>query len=620
MPKYEIQAPDGRTLEIEGASMPSAAQLQSIFAKVGGKSAAPRKPASPADFTDGPKAPQGSAAGRFASGAWDMVNPLTIAKGIGGAIAHPIDTASGLIAAQAGEFGKAKDAYDEGRYSEMIGHGAAGLLPVLGPAAAAKGEQIASGDIAGGLGGALGLVAPIGVARDAAKGVARAIPPKALTRLQKLKPTIATQTPEAAAAVQWALDQGVPVDAATATGNRVVRGVKDVSDRSIGGLVVGNKAAAMRAESMAKVGKGLAAKASPAVETAETAGAAVRGSVEGVIKREAGNAATAYGKVRAGAEPLVDLTGTKAALKPIYDQLLKKRELTGQLQGAEGRAAVALDALVGGADSAPLSVVDAALGDIKSMARGADMPELRTQGQGLAAEAVTHLEGAVQAAAKQAGVWDDLRAGRDATIAKWTAAETLDKLKAEPVQTFRAMTQHGDAGIERLREVKKLAPGDMPKIGRAYLEDAIDTATAEGGFGHEAKLWADWQKLGDETKALIFPDQGLRGDLDKFFLVGKKMAENSNPSGSGYTAVIGAQGAMLYANPVGGAALVLSSAALSKALNSPKVAKLLTTAMQTPRTAPAARSLGARLKVALRPAVSTAQANQGLAPQPQSSK
>ena len=584
-------------------------------------------------------------------------------------------------------------------------------------------------------------------------------------------------------AVRWALRNGVPVDAATVTGNRVVRGAKAAADSSLGGAIPGSKAAKMRAESMAKLGRKLAKEAAPgAAVTAETAGEGVRGSVESVIRQHADTADAAYERVRAaeraaqpddvavarkvdasrtvdqgfighwladdlnemgyqagggskafydqaeqnfrpgdsdasrygigqasarvagtptqqmfhaagvsgsrpeiagkirryltgesnnprigalidamgeawdgqrfdfqmltdetlartglkrsdfkspvtmpameapgaskffgdqadsltasGTEPMqfaVPLAGAKEALRPAYERLMRKKELTGQLMGDEGRAATALDALLSAGDHAPLSVVDAALGDLKAAARGASMPELRTAGQGVAALAVKELEAAVQKKAQAVGVWDDLRAGRDATIAKWTAAETLDKLKAEPVGTFRALTQAGDASVEKLREVKRLAPGEMPRIGRAFVENLLDTATAEGGFGREAKLWADWERLGDETKRILYPDAELRSSLDKFFLVGKKMAENPNPSGSALVAQVPGQVALTFVNPAASAATVISGAVLSKALNSPAVAKLLTQALETPATAPAAKSLAARLRVALKP-------------------
>ncbi len=73
-----------------------------------------------------------------------------------------------LIDPQVEQLGKARKAAQgtgefehmsvPGRISSAIGHGAAGVLPLVGPAAANAGEQIGSGDVAGGLGTGAGLV------------------------------------------------------------------------------------------------------------------------------------------------------------------------------------------------------------------------------------------------------------------------------------------------------------------------------------------------------------------------------------------------------------------------------------------------------------------------------
>ena len=66
------------------------------------------------------------------------------------------------MSAQGEQFQKSGEAFGEGRYSEGLGHGLAGVLPVVGPGAAAVGEQIGGGDVAGGLGAATASVLPVG--------------------------------------------------------------------------------------------------------------------------------------------------------------------------------------------------------------------------------------------------------------------------------------------------------------------------------------------------------------------------------------------------------------------------------------------------------------------------
>lgn len=112
----------------------------------------------------------GSAMSRALSGLWQTLNPVTIAKGVAQTAMHPIDTASNILGAQADQFRQGNQAQS---VTERVGHYAAGLLPVLGPAAASVGQGIAeTGDIATGVGQGAGLIAPF-VAGPVARGVGR---------------------------------------------------------------------------------------------------------------------------------------------------------------------------------------------------------------------------------------------------------------------------------------------------------------------------------------------------------------------------------------------------------------------------------------------------------------
>lgn len=125
--------------------------------------------------------PDGSALGRFAANAGEVLNPLAAAKGVWNAVRHPIDTGKAIYDASAAQVSKAADAARDGRYVEAVGHGA-GAIPLIGPAAVAAGEQIADGDIAGGLGKGIGLLVPVGAsaALRTAGGTARAAVPTGL--------------------------------------------------------------------------------------------------------------------------------------------------------------------------------------------------------------------------------------------------------------------------------------------------------------------------------------------------------------------------------------------------------------------------------------------------------
>lgn len=139
-------------------------------------------PASAEQFMDPPSA-QGGAAGRFFSNLGEVLNPITMAQGLYQAVRHPIDTAGNIIQQQVGQGQQAVEMFKQGRYSEAAGHGGAALLPLIGPAAAQAGEQIGSGDIAGGLGRATGILAPVAAA-PAVRSAARALPNRAATALE----------------------------------------------------------------------------------------------------------------------------------------------------------------------------------------------------------------------------------------------------------------------------------------------------------------------------------------------------------------------------------------------------------------------------------------------------
>ncbi len=118
--------------------------------------------------------PTGSAAGRFVGGVWQNINPVTMAQGLYGAIRHPVDTLTAAAGAMGEQWEDAYTAGSEGRYVEAAGHGLAGTLPFVGPAAAAAGERIGTGDVAGGLGEGVGLLIPT-VAPRAVAASARAV-------------------------------------------------------------------------------------------------------------------------------------------------------------------------------------------------------------------------------------------------------------------------------------------------------------------------------------------------------------------------------------------------------------------------------------------------------------
>lgn len=726
----------------------------------------------------------------FLGEALKSVDPRGINAGVQQAFWHPLDTVSAMGQAQGALKDKAEDAFKKGDYAEGVRHVLSYLIPVLGPRLDQAGDYMQKGEIAKGLGATTDVAA-------------QAFGPKVLKDALPASTGALAANPNAAEAeaVAFGQRQGIPVDAATATGNPFVRGTQKLADQSLGGSVVGQRAQAAQAQGLATVGEQLAAKSNPAAVTTEQAGQAVREGVTGAVHKAHGDASIAYERLRkmeedprnlsviepevvpdapdapmrfvskpkatsdeiflsalqdarkqgykgtaaelkgqfddrvasakrlreatlegdeyghaqflkairdlgglrmydknyvAGAKTTrmtsefdnvkgffkgqriytekglaaddmvmqlrqdprwasvlddstdlnemlreiatargegassgdlqhflrgegvrpgakwweaqkpaqeikmaVDLTASKAALKPTYDTLKREAELV-PLVGDKARALTSLDRLLNGPDYAPLSVVDAALGELKTFAR-ADNPDLRTIGQGKAHAAIQNLDLAVRQAAERAGP-EAVRAlgeGRQATIAKYAAADVLDTLNAEPVRTAKGLTAPGDSALQRLRAVAQQAPQSVPQIARSVLDGFLDKATESGGFAHADKLYADWQKLGDGTKALLYKDPAYIKDLDNFFLLAKKLAENPNPSGSALTLAKGGELSLLISNPIAGAATSVSAMALSKLLHSPLGVKLLTKGLVIPARSGAATVYAAELSRAI---------------------
>lgn len=132
------------------------------------------------------KPPSGNVLARIGTNAAQRALPSTTLsdywQGPLYAMRHPIDSAGLLLnAAKEGaldQLHKSDEAMQQtvaaptlagklSGFSSALGHGAAAVVPFVGPAAANVGEQYASGDIAGGVGGTLGLLAPFGASKAA---------------------------------------------------------------------------------------------------------------------------------------------------------------------------------------------------------------------------------------------------------------------------------------------------------------------------------------------------------------------------------------------------------------------------------------------------------------------
>lgn len=124
-----------------------------------------------------------SAVSRFLSGLGSNIDPRPLLQmiaeigqgGMPGALAAG-EALSGMAGAQGDQLSKAGASFGQGDYLDAAGHGLAGLLPVIGPGAAHAAEQMEQGNVAGGLGEAAGMLAPMGMARALKVGAPKVAP------------------------------------------------------------------------------------------------------------------------------------------------------------------------------------------------------------------------------------------------------------------------------------------------------------------------------------------------------------------------------------------------------------------------------------------------------------
>lgn len=544
-----------------------------------------------------------------------------------------------LIDAHIDQAKKAKAAFDQGNYLEALGHVGGAALPVVGPMAAHIGE-LAGGsepqyDRYGNVVRSGQAPNPGGAAAELAGAAAPLVAGEVVPRVVKIPPVVKTSlNPVEGRAVQFADQEGIPLDLATRTGSKPARNTQTIVQNQPGGYSYAQGARQAQNDALTATGNRLADKAYPVPVSAEDAGAAAIGELKQGITTLDQQASSAYKQFRKAEsypqnrqsvpvrteivdgkpQPVyqemalpVDMRPVKDALQPIYQRYARSMPIAMQ-RASQGLKA--LQNILEEDDFKPASVAEMDLGAIKQAARS-EMPELRDVSQGLAAKAVQDLDHAIRGTVDQA-YWpghtagaggqnpalQSLLEGRARTAEKWDVADTLKSFgrnidDLEPVQVFNQLTWGKDSGIQRLRELQQRAPQSMPAVGRAYVEGMLDTATREGNFDKTGTLKASWDKLGPETKKVLFPDSNLRTSLDNFFLLAKRIGENPNPSGTAHmgstVAAFAPAVGMIIHNPAsagaaaaGTGAYVIGNAALSRLLFNPSAARLLAHGFSVP--------------------------------------
>lgn len=489
----------------------------------------------------------------------------------------------------------------KGDYVEAAGYSAATVLPVLGPTAAGMAEQMAATN-------------PDGTPQPGAmaRGIGQLVGMAALPEVVKALPSrigIKPLNPVEARAVQFGADRGVPLSAGAATGNKFIQHAQTAADMSPIGSVIAEKAKASQVQALQRVSGELADQAHPTAVVPEQAGEAVQSMLKTKSDFFKGIADQSYGDFQHAMESpqatrmakwngfSMDPIQAPVEVGVLKNQMTKAFEQMEMMPAAQKSASAgynALKELVNGPNQVPATTAELALSYFKEMARDTDG---RTQG--ISKQLVARLQPLVDNAVKDVGpaAFRALEEGRKATRMQKEIQGVEKTVRAEPVQAFSQMVYGKDAGIEHLRRINSEIPSEIPKVGRALLEDIFSKATFEGGFDKMDSGLAKWRDLGPETKRILFKNPALIADLDNFFHLAKKANHDTNPSGSAKLGGVMAGIGYFFTDPVSGASLVIGTGALSKLLHSPTVVRSLTEGMRVPlKDAGRAASVATRIK------------------------
>jgi hypothetical protein len=544
-----------------------------------------------------------------------------------------------VVAAQAHQFVKAyKDLNDKkempnlsDRVLSASGHAAAGALPMLGPATADAGEQIGSGDVAGGLGSGAGLITSVfepHILNTGAKVLDPVLNPLShIPDAIKIKPQL---DPAEASAVAYGQGQGVQMPTSVQTGSKLAANAENIAQHVPWSAGIAKTARATEQSTLAAAGArevaalgpegqmtGRNADGSPvlapqSVPTPLDAGEAIHVQLDQNIAEHHAAAGDSYDllrsiesqpefkmKVQTGTK-LVDggvdeagnpvskrvpvlediqlpvpLRPVKLALKPIYDRMMRQMPVA-QQQASTGLKA--LSNIVNGPDFESASITDENLGAIKQIARDTNSPV----GQGLAKFAVKQLDQAVRSTVERAGpdAVAALEQGRASTIAKYAAQDVKDSLPASAVDLTTKLTAPGDRNVALLRSVADQAPDHLPALAQSVVQGLVEKGTRDAGMEAPKAALSAWLKIGPETKRILTKDR-TQGITD-WLTLNKKLAENPNPSGSGSLVATMKAGVMLVTQPHIGIPTLLGMRALTRILFTPEGARSLIRGMKTP--------------------------------------
>lgn len=576
----------------------------------------------PASDNDGdPHSVLGFAGNLLSSGA-------NLAGNVYNVFRHPIDTATGIATAVAGlgpdgpegswQHDVAKpttaavgDAYKQ-RYGglsnigETLYHDPVGVAADVSTVASGTGGLLRTGarvaDLANAGRVATGLRTAGNVATKTGDMLNPVSAPFRAVRagVRKLTTVPSSLNPVEQAAVDYALSKGAPVDVANASGNGFMGAAKTILQKQPLSAGIAGQFGRSQIDWMRNKASSLAASVSPAgPKTRLTAGLNIEQEVAAKLNSYRAAATAAYDNlfqtaeanpqnVQVGWKPdlsagplapqmipdMQDVAGptntgaVKAAAQPILDELEKTIPMAQQQMSP---SISLLRQIISRPDYVDLRTAVTDNSAIQNVARNETIPQIRTQAQRIASTLVGPYRDAIDDAAQTLGApaMQSLQDGRAATIAKYDLGKVIPRgMRGKQVQIVQLMTAGDDSSVPILRKLQAHVPGSVPGIARATIESIFDHATEEGGFSKVDGALNKWNKLGDETKQILF-GPNVTDEVTNLLMFAKNAAKDANPSGSAGVALV----ALLMHDPMAAIGAMVGSRAMARGLFNTNVAR-----------------------------------------------
>ncbi len=445
-------------------------------------------------------------------------------------------------------------------------------------------------------------------------------------------------SPVEQAAVDYALndsDLSGSVDAATASGNKAVQSAKSLLRKSpMSAGTVGDAELSQQGAIAGKMGDISDAVAPGGAKTKSTAGVSVQQKIAAKLNDYSGAARTAYQSLiqRAKANPEMVQVGTEPTMEyapgadiPPDAPEIPTRPVMKPVAGATSTAAVKaaaapiLDEIMKTIPEAQRQMspsvsllkqimarpayvdIETAINDnsaLQNLAR-TETPQLRTQAQRISSALSSPYRDAIDQAATKLGpdAMQMLQDGRQATINKYELGKAVPKQTAQnPVNLANYLTAGDGKAVPVLQTLQKHIPDAIPDVARATVENIFGHTTAKGGVSRVPGALAKWNKLGSETRQILF-GKDVSEEITNLLNYASMATGEMNPSGTAGVGQIAGLTALLLKDPMSAIAAMAGSRAMAKAMFNPDVAAAVRQTGRVPLPQPGrmARIAGAPL-------------------------